>query len=98
MRIARSLAIALALSWSANAQSPSFGVGRAPTPAELSTIDIDVLPDGRGLPSGSSTAAAGKDVFTRRCVTCHGQTGVEGPQDVLVGGRGSLPSLGSTPS
>jgi cytochrome c len=107
MRIARSLAIALAICWIAMAsaertasaelidQSSPFGVGRPPTPAELSAIDIEVLPDGRGLPAGSSTAAAGKDVYTRRCVTCHGQTGVEGPQDVLVGGRGSLPSLGS---
>jgi cytochrome c len=82
--------------WSAKAsaerpaQSPSFGVGRTPTPAELSAIDIEVLPDGRGLPAGRSTAAAGKDVYTRRCVTCHGPTGVEGPQDVLVGGKGSL--------
>jgi S-disulfanyl-L-cysteine oxidoreductase SoxD len=87
--------------WSAKAlaerpgQSPSFGVGRTPTPAELNAVDIEVLPDGRGLPAGTSTAAAGKDVYTRRCVTCHGPTGVEGPQDVLVGGRGSLVSLGS---
>jgi cytochrome c len=103
MRIARSAAFAIiavsALGWSARAlaersdQSSPFGVGRTPTPAELSAIDIEVLPDGRGLPAGSSTAAAGKDVYTRRCVTCHGQTGVEGPQDVLVGGRGSLASV-----
>jgi S-disulfanyl-L-cysteine oxidoreductase SoxD len=72
------------------AQSPAFGVGRAPTPQELQAIDIDVTPDGRGLPAGGSTAAAGKDVYTRRCETCHGPTGKEGPQDVLVGGQGSL--------
>jgi S-disulfanyl-L-cysteine oxidoreductase SoxD len=74
------------------AQSPSFGVGRTPTPAELSAIDIEILPDGRGLPAGSSTAATGKDVYTRRCVTCHGPTGVEGPQEVIAGGRGGLAS------
>jgi len=49
-----------------------------------------VTPDGRGLLPGASTAAAGKDVYTRRCETCHGPTGKEGPQDVLVGGQGSL--------
>ncbi len=105
MRIARSLAVALVFAWSATiwstksfaerqaeTQPPPFGVGRAPTPAELHEIDIDVLPDGRGLPAGGSTAATGKDVYARRCVTCHGPTGVEGPQDVLVGGRGSLAS------
>jgi|SRR5438067_600532 len=72
------------------AQSPSFGVGRAPTADELKAIDIEVLPDGRGLPSGSGTARTGKDVYTSRCATCHGPTGKEGPQDVLVGGKGTL--------
>jgi cytochrome c5 len=73
-------------------QSPTFGVGRTPSSTELKAIDIDVLPDGRGLPAGTSTAASGKDVYTRRCVTCHGPTGVEGPQDVLAGGRDTLAS------
>ena len=72
------------------AQSPTFGVGHAPKPEELKQIDIDVTPDGKGLPPGSGTAAAGKDVYTRRCETCHGPTGKEGPQDVLAGGKGSL--------
>src|SRR5213083_2807601 len=35
-------------------------------------------------------AALGRDVYTRRCETCHGPTGKEGPQDVLAGGQGSL--------
>jgi cytochrome c len=56
----------------------------------LKAIDVDVLPDGRGLPSGSGTAAGGKDAYIKRCLTCHGPTGTEGPQDVLSGGQGSL--------
>jgi S-disulfanyl-L-cysteine oxidoreductase SoxD len=72
------------------AQSPTFGVGRAPEPDELRAIDIEVLPDGRGLPRGSGTAAVGKPIYTSRCETCHGPTGKEGPQDVLAGGQGSL--------
>jgi len=72
------------------AQSPTFGVGRAPTSEELKAIDIDVLPDGRGLPPGRGTARAGRETYTSRCVTCHGPTGREGPQDILAGGQGSL--------
>jgi cytochrome c len=72
------------------AQSPTFAVGHAPTADQLQAIDIDITPDGQGLPTGSSTAAAGKDVFTRRCETCHGPSGTEGPQEILVGGKGSL--------
>jgi cytochrome c len=29
-------------------------------------------------------------VYDARCTTCHGPNGTEGPQDVLVGGRGTL--------
>src|SRR5205814_2985671 len=76
----------------AAAQSPSFGVGRPPSADELKSIDIEVLPDGRGLPPGSGTAAAGKTIYAARCVTCHGATGKEGPQDILVGGQGTLAS------
>ncbi len=74
------------------AQSPTFGLGRTPTPDELKAIDISILPDGTGLPPGSGTAQAGKQVFDNRCVTCHGATAREGPQDVLVGGQGTLAS------
>jgi mono/diheme cytochrome c family protein len=72
------------------AQSPTFGVGRTPRPDQLKQIDIDVTPDGKGLVPGQGTAAAGKDVYTRRCETCHGPTGKEGPQEALSGGKGSL--------
>ena len=71
-------------------QSPTFGLGHTPAPEALHAIDIDVTPDGKGLVPGASTAAAGKDVYTRRCETCHGLTGKEGPQDILAGGQGSL--------
>jgi mono/diheme cytochrome c family protein len=82
-------------SGSAFAQTPTYGIGRPPTAGELTQIDIDVLPDGRGLPAGSGTAAVGKDVYAARCVTCHGPTGTEGPQDVLVGGGGTLAARGA---
>src|SRR5437762_4897759 len=69
-----------------------LGVGRTPSSEELKAIDIEVLPDGRGLPAGNGTAERGKAVYANRCVTCHGATGKEGPQDVLVGGQGTLAS------
>ena len=74
----------------AGAQSQTLGLGRPPTPDELKAIDIDVTPDGTGLLPGRGTAAAGKAVYDSRCAVCHGPTGKEGPQDVLVGGAGSL--------
>lgn len=75
------------------AQSPKYGVGRAPTAEEIAAMDISVLHDGRGLPAGSGTAAKGKDVYFRRCSKCHGGEG-QGKEEgaPLVGGKGTLAS------
>ena len=62
-----------------------LGIGRAATPAEIAAWDDDVMPDGAGLPPGSGTPAAGATIFAARCAGCHGKTGKEGPNDVLVG-------------
>lgn len=64
---------------------PTFGIGRPATPAEIAAIDIDVGPDGAGLPPGRGTSADGAPIYAARCASCHGKTGKEGPNDVLVG-------------
>ncbi|MGD9944363.1 MAG: c-type cytochrome [Burkholderiaceae bacterium] len=75
------------------AQPPGhYQLGRAPTPAELRGWDIDVAPDGAGLPAGSGTVAQGRELFAQRCVACHGDAGKGGPGGALAGGQGSLTS------
>ena len=73
---------------------PRFGFGRPATPAEIAAWDIDVGPDGKGLPAGRGTAAEGAVTYAAKCAACHGKTGKEGPNDVLVGRepRGVFPS------
>jgi len=72
-------------------QEPSgYGLGRPPTEAQVKAWDIDVSPTGEGLPPGQGTVAKGAEVFAAKCASCHGSTGVEGPMDRLVGGRGTL--------
>jgi S-disulfanyl-L-cysteine oxidoreductase SoxD len=63
----------------------SFGFGRAATPAEIAALDIDVRPDGTGLPPGRGSPAEGAPIYAARCASCHGKTGKEGPNDRLVG-------------
>lgn len=63
----------------------TLGIGRPATPAEIAAIDIDIGPDGAGLPPGSGTAAQGAAIYAARCAGCHGKTGREGPNDILVG-------------
>lgn len=62
-----------------------FGFGHTASPEEITAWDIDVRPDGTGLPSGSGTVSSGADVYAERCSACHGATGVEGPYNMLVG-------------
>lgn len=59
--------------------SATFGFGRPATPAEIEAWDIDVMPDGTGLPPGSGTVAQGASIYASRCATCHGADGKGGP-------------------
>jgi S-disulfanyl-L-cysteine oxidoreductase SoxD len=61
-----------------------FGFGTEATPARIALWDIDVKPDGEGLPPGRGTVAEGEAVYRAYCVACHGATGVEGPNSPLV--------------
>jgi cytochrome c len=71
-------------------QSPSPAIGHVPSAETLKSIDIEVMPDGRGLPPGGGTAEQGKVVYTAKCLSCHGATGREGPFDALAGGQSTL--------
>ncbi len=62
-----------------------FGFGADPSEARIALWDIDVKPDGEGLPPGSGTVAEGEVVYRAKCAACHGATGTEGPNDRLVG-------------
>jgi len=64
---------------------PPYGIGRAATPAEIRALDIDVRPDGRGLPPGRGSVAEGRAVYAAKCASCHGREGEGGSADRLVG-------------
>ena len=67
------------------AQSPDLG--QKVSPAELTTWDINILPDGTGLPAGSGTPADGARVFAMKCAGCHGAEGKGATAAKLVGGE-----------
>src|SRR5690606_22293955 len=41
-------------------------------------------PDGKGLPKGRGLAKNGAAVYRKKCASCHGANGYEGPEDKLV--------------
>lgn len=63
----------------------TFGFGRPASPERIAAWDIDVRPDGEGLPPGSGTVAQGESLYAQQCAACHGATGIEGPNNRLVG-------------
>jgi S-disulfanyl-L-cysteine oxidoreductase SoxD len=74
----RLAAIALLLAGPAFAQSsPTYGVGRTPTAAEIRALDISISPTGEELPAGRGTAKEGAGLFEEKgCVACHGEAGI----------------------
>lgn len=61
-----------------------FAFGAEASDARVAMWDIDVRPDGDGLPQGSGSVQQGRDVYMVHCIACHGPTGTEGPNDRLV--------------
>lgn len=68
-----------------------FGLGREALPEEIAAWDIDVRPDGAGLPEDSGDVWTGEQIFLEQCAVCHGDfaEGV-GRWPVLAGGEGTL--------
>ena len=64
--------------------SPS-APGRPVTNEEIALWDVDVMPDGEGLPEGSGTVETGRLLYFERCQGCHGAHGRNGPFDTLAG-------------
>ena len=67
-----------------------YGLGKPATPAEISQWDIDVAPDGAGLPPGEGSVKAGEAIYADRCAACHGDHGQGHPMNRLAGGIGTI--------
>lgn len=84
-------AAALALVAAGAAQAGKLGLGRQALPEEIAAWDIDVRPDGQGLPPGKGSVKDGEAIFLEKCASCHGEFGEgAGRWPVLAGGHGTL--------
>ena len=86
------LAVALAIAYPADAAPARYGFGRPATAQEIAGWDIDVRPDGRGLPDGRGSVVEGQAIYDAKCASCHGTFGESNDYLALAGGVGTLAS------
>ncbi len=73
--------------------SKPLGIGREAKPEEIAGWDIDIRPDGQGLPPGKGTVKQGEALYMQQCAACHGEFGESaGRWPILAGGAGTLAS------
>jgi cytochrome c len=73
--------------------SKHLGIGREAKPEEIAGWDIDIRPDGHGLPPGKGTVKQGEPLYMTYCAACHGEFGESaGRWPILMGGAGTLAS------
>ncbi|MFP4538531.1 MAG: c-type cytochrome [Dichotomicrobium sp.] len=92
-RMTAMMKLAAATAAEQDAKAGKFGLGRPAHPEEIAAWDIDVRPDGTGLPDGSGTVTEGEQVYVEQCAVCHGDFGEGiGRWPELAGGEGTLDS------
>ena len=74
------------------ADAERLSLGSSVAASSIEAWDIDVRPDGTGLPRGRGGVRDGSAIYAAKCMACHGPDGAGGPMDPLVGGRGTLAS------
>ena len=68
-----------------------YGYGAPASEAEIAGWDIDVRPDGVGLPEGAGSIEDGELLYEMKCAECHGSFGEGvGRFPVITGGGGTL--------
>jgi len=90
-RVGCAAAIACAPIASASA-AQQYGFGQAATAADIAGWDIDVRPDGTGLPAGRGSVADGQTLYDLKCANCHGTFGESNSFATIAGGVGTLAS------
>jgi cytochrome c len=69
----------------AQAASRRYGFGHPASPGEIAAWDIDVRPDGKGLPPGRGSVSQGARLYAEQCAVCHGKRGEGARYEALAG-------------
>ncbi len=70
--------------------SPKLGL--SVSKEEVARWELNVFPDGEGLPTGQGTAAQGEQIYQQQCLVCHDKNGLGASADQLAGAQMALTS------
>jgi len=84
------LIVLYTLSSSLYAAELSPNLGKKASEQLIKQWNIDVFPNGKGLPKGRGTVAEGKKVYQQFCLACHGVDGTGDSADELAGASHTL--------
>jgi len=91
-------AVLLASGYEGAAQSPTYGIGRAPTAEEVRAWDIAISPTGKELPDGHGTAVEGARLYVQKgCAGCHGAQGSGSRAPILIKRQDTSGPMNSIP-
>ncbi len=95
VKTAATLLLGLLIAYASGQRSmaQTYGLGSPTNGKEIAAWNIDVGPDGVGLPIGQGTSQTGEPVFLEKCAVCHGDFGEGvGRFRALIGEKSSLTS------
>jgi cytochrome c len=84
------LGLAGAMTWAGEKNSPHLG--RPASAPDIAAWQLNVYPDGTGLPAGRGAAKQGAPLYAQHCASCHGDQGIGGTAEELAGGHAPLTS------
>ena len=67
------------------ADLPDFGFGEPASAERIAAWDIDIGPEGEGLPPGRGSVERGETLYRLQCVQCHGLRGEGADYEALAG-------------
>lgn len=76
----------------ATAESATPRLGQPIRASDAARYDLNVFPDGSGLPAGRGTAVEGAALFSAQCAACHGPGGRGASAEELAGATEPLTS------
>ncbi len=84
--------ITMLVVWAFTCEAQQSGpeLGQKASEKILKNWNMDIFPDGFGLPKGQGNAIAGKKVYQQYCLSCHGVEGGGDSAEELAGAEHSL--------